>query len=115
MVISQGDVCWASLEDPLGSSPGFRRPVGVVQGDSFNASRIATVVVVALTSNLRLAAAPGNVILSAARTGLPKDSVANVSQIATVDRSLLTERVGRLGASDLRLVLAGIDLVLGRG
>jgi len=88
--------------------------VTVVQGDSFNASRIATTVVVPLTSNLRLSAAPGNVVLSAERTGLPKDSVANVSQILTIDRSLLTERVGRLTASDLQLVLAGIDLVLGR-
>jgi mRNA interferase MazF len=113
MVISQGDVCWASLDDPIGSSPGFRRPVAIVQGDSFNASRIATTVVVPLTSNLRLAAAPGNVVLSAARTGLPKDSVANVSQIVSVDRSLLTDRVGRLTAKDLRLVLAGIDLMLG--
>jgi mRNA interferase MazF len=113
MVISQGDVCWASLDDPVGSSPGLR-PVTVVQGDSFNASRIATTAVVPLTSNLRLSAAPGNVVLSAERTGLPKDSVANVSQILTIDRSLLTERVGRLAASDLQLVLAGIDLVLGR-
>lgn len=114
MVISQGDVCWASLDDPVGSSPGFRRPVAVVQGDSFNASRIATIVVVPLTSNLRLGAAPGNVVLNAERTGLPKDSVANVSRILTVDRSLLTERVGRLTTSDLHLVLTGIDLVLGR-
>jgi mRNA interferase MazF len=114
MVISQGDVCWASLDDPVGSSPGFRRPVTVVQGDAFNSSRIATAVVVPLTSNVRLAAAPGNVLLIAARTGLPKDSVANVSQIVTVDRTLLTERVGRLSAGDLQLVLAGIDLVLGR-
>lgn len=114
MVISQGDVCWASLGDPVGSAPGFRRPVAVVQGDSFNASRIATTVVVPLTSNLRLAAAPGNVVLAAARTGLPKDSVANVSQIVSVDRSLLSDRVGRLTANDLHLVLAGIDLVLGR-
>jgi len=114
MVISQGDVCWASLDNPVGSSPGFRRPVAVVQGDAFNASRIATVVVIPLTSNVRLAAAPGNVLLAAASTGLPKDSVANVSQIVTVDRSLLTERVWRLADSDLQLLLAGIDLVLGR-
>jgi len=114
MVISQGDVCWASLDEPVGSSPGFRRPVAVVQGDAFNASRIATVVVVPLTSNVRLAAAPGNVLLGATRTGLPKDSVANVSQIVTVDRSSLTERVGRLAAGDLQLILSGIDLVLGR-
>jgi len=114
MVISQGDVCWASLDDPVGSAPGFRRPVAIVQGDSFNASRIATTVVVPLTSNLRLAAAPGNVALAAGRTGLPKDSVANVSQIVSIDRSLLSDRVGQLTRSDLRLILAGIDLVLGR-
>ena len=114
MVISQGDVCWASLEDPVGSSPGFRRPVAIVQGDSFNASRIATTVVVPLTSNLRLAGAPGNVVLPAARTGLPKESVANVSQIVSIDRGLLSDRVGHLPESDLQLLLAGIDLVLGR-
>jgi len=114
MVISQGDVCWASLEHPVGSAPGFRRPVVIVQGDSFNASRIATTVVVPLTSNLRLAAAPGNVVLAAARTGLPKDSVANVSQIVSIDRSFLSDRVGRLSQSDVRLILGGIDLVLGR-
>ena len=75
MVISQGDVCWASLADPVGSAAGFRRPVIVVQGDSFNASRISTTVVVPLTSNQRLAAAPGNLALPAAVSGLPEDSV----------------------------------------
>lgn len=114
MVIGQGDVHWASLEDPVGSAPGFRRPVVIVQGDSFNASRIATTVVVPLTSDLRLAGAPGNVVLAAARTGLPKDSVANVSQIVSIDRSLLSDRVGHLPENDLRLILAGVDLVLGR-
>lgn len=114
MVISQGDVCWAEMDDPVGSAPGFRRPVVVVQGDEFNASRLATTVVVSLTSNLRLAAAPGNVLLAAGRTGLPKDSVANVSQISTVDRDLLLTRVGQLSEAELRLVLTGIDLVLGR-
>lgn len=114
MVISQGDVCWASLDEPVGSAPGFRRPVTIVQGDAFNASRLATTIVVPLTSNLRLAAAPGNVVLAARRTGLPKDSVANVSQIITIDRELLSDRVGQLLESDLQLVLAGIDIVLGR-
>jgi mRNA interferase MazF len=114
MVISQGDVCWASLEAPVGSGPGFRRPVVVVQGDSFNASRISTAVVVPLTSNTRLQAAPGNVALAAATTGLPKDSVANVSQIVAIDREILTERVGRISATDLDRIMAGIDLVLGR-
>jgi len=114
VVVSRGDVCWASLPDPTGSGPGFRRPVVVVQGDAFNASRLGTVVVVPLTSNLRWAPAPGNVLLNAKRTGLPRDSVANVSQIVAVDRGTLTERVGQLSDPDLQLVLAGIDLVLGR-
>jgi mRNA interferase MazF len=114
MVISQGDVCWASLEDPVRSGAGFRRPFVIVQGDSFNASRISTAVVVPLTSNTRLLAAPGNVALKAATTGLPKDSVANVSQIVAIARELLTERVGRVSASDLGRIMAGIDLVLGR-
>jgi len=114
VVISQGDVLWASLPDPTGSGPGFRRPVVVVQGDPFNASRLATVVVVPLTSNLRWASAPGNVLLSAKRTGLPRDSVANVSQIVAVDRAIFAERVGHLSSADVEPVLAGIDLVLGR-
>jgi mRNA interferase MazF len=114
VVVSQGDVFWASLPDPTGSGPGFRRPVVVVQGDAFNASRLATVVVVPLTSNLRWAAAPGNVALPAERTGLPKDSVANVSQIVAVDRSMLTERAGHLAEGEVALVIAGVGLVLGR-
>lgn len=114
MVISQGDVCWASLGDPAGSGPGRHRPVLIVQGDAFNASRIETTVVVPLTSNQRLAAAPGNVLLPVTTTGLPKDSVANVSQLIAIDRSLLTERVGRLSPAHLDRVLAGIDVLLGR-
>lgn len=114
MVISQGDVWWADLGEPRGSEPGFRRPVVVVQGDSFNRSRIATVVCVPLTSNLRWVGAPGNVRLAAAVTALPKDSVANVSQIVTLDRDALTERVATLPGTKLDLVLAGIDVVLGR-
>ena len=114
MVISQGDVWWADLGEPAGSEPGFRRPVIVVQGDSFNRSTLRTVVAVPLTSNLRWAAAPGNVQLSARATGLPRDSVANVSQLVALDRSILIERVGRLSSPKLELVLAGIDTVLGR-
>ncbi len=113
MVISQGDVWWADLGEPVGSAPGFRRPVIVVQGDSFNRSALRTVVTVPLTSNLRWAAAPGNVQLSARATGLPRDSVANVSQLVALDRSILIERVGRLSSSKFELVLAGIDMVLG--
>ncbi len=86
----------------------------VVQGDALNRSRIATVVCVPLTSNLRWASAPGNVALSARLTGLEKDSVANVSQLVTLDRDLLTERVGKLARGKLELILAGIDVILGR-
>jgi mRNA interferase MazF len=114
VVIAQGEVWWADLGDPGGSEPGFRRPVVVVQGDAFNASSLRTVVCVVLTSNLRWADAPGNVLLTARATGLLKPSVANVSQLVTLDRSALTERVGRLSASNIELVLAGIDVVLGR-
>jgi mRNA interferase MazF len=114
VVISRGDVWWAGLPPPTGSGPGFRRPVVVVQGDALNRSHLATVVCVPLTSNLRWADAPGNVPLSGANAGLPRDSVANVSQIVTLDKTLLAERVGRLSASKLELVLTGIDIVLGR-
>ena len=96
MVIAQGHVYWANLPEPTGSGPGFRRPVLVVQGDALNRSRIRTVVCVPLTSNLRWAEAPGNVLLSARATGLPKDSVVNTSQLITLDRALLTEAVGKL-------------------
>jgi mRNA interferase MazF len=115
VVIAQGEIWWADLAEPGGSEPGFRRPVVVVQGDAFNASAIRTVVCVALTGNIKWAEAPGNVSLPARATGLPKASVANVSQLVTLDREALTERAGRLSASNLELVLAGIDVVLGRG
>lgn len=114
MVISQGEVWWADLPAPSGSGPGFRRPVVVVQGDPLNRSRIATVVCVPLTSNLKWADAPGNVPLSAATTHLPKDSVANVAQLVTLDKELLTERIGKLSRAKLDLVLSGIDIVLDR-
>ena len=113
-MIAQGEVWWADLPDPTGSGPGFRRPVVVVQGDAFNRSRIATVVCVPLTSNLRWADGPGNVLLHARSAGLGRDSVANVSQVVAIDRALLSERVGRLSARQLLLILAGIDIVLGR-
>ncbi len=114
MTIAQGDVWWADLPEARGSGPAFRRPVVVVQGDALNRSRIATVVCVALTSNLKWATAPGNVLLSSSVTGLPKESVANVSQLVTLDRSDLTERTGKLSQSKLELVISGIDVVQGR-
>jgi mRNA interferase MazF len=114
MVISQGEVWWAELRPPRGSEPGFRRPVVIVQGDPLNRSRLATVVCVPLTSNLRWADAPGNVRLHANATGLPRDSVANVSQIVALDRTVLTERVGKLSRARIDLLLSGIDVVLDR-
>ena len=114
MVISQGDVWWADLPEPKGSGPGPRRPVVVVQGDALNRSRLATAVCVPLTSNLKWADAPGNMTLVARATGLPKDSVANVSKVIALDKSILTERVGKLSRSKVELLLAGIDVILGR-
>lgn len=114
MVISQGSIHWADYGPPAGSGPGYRRPVIVVQCDSFNRSRIATVVCVPVTGNLRRADAPGNVLLSPDCTGLPRDSVANVSQVAALDRRALGDVIGKLDDARLGLVLAGIDVVLGR-
>lgn len=108
----RGEVWWASLRSPEGSGPGYRRPVLVVQDDAFNASKINTVVVVALTSNMALHAAPGNVLLSKRSTRLPKASVANVSQILTLDKSLLTERISQVEPSVMREVDDGLRLVL---
>lgn len=113
MTPAQADVWWTDLSLPSGSGPGFRRPTVVVSSDAFNTSRIATVVVVILTSNLGLAAAPGNVLLSASETGLPKDSVANVSQIITVDKELLEERVGAIPPELLNRIEAGLRLMFG--
>lgn len=112
--VSQGEIWWAGLPDPAGSVPGFRRPVVIVQGDHLNRSRIATVVCVPLTSNLAWASAPGNVLLLARASRLPKDSVANASQIVAVDRAFLAERVSKLAPKDLAQVMSGVDVVLGR-
>jgi len=114
VVVAQGDVFWADLPVPVGSEAGFRRPVVVVQGEAFNRSSISTVICVPITSNLRWAEAPGNVQLPKRSTGLGKDSVANVSQIITIDRELLARRVGRISRRQLELILSGIDIVLGR-
>lgn len=112
--IRQGEVWWAELPEPAGSGPGLRRPVVVVQGNPLNRSRIATVVCVPLTSNLVWADAPGNTLISAKTAGLPKDSVANASQIIALDRTFLTDRVGRLPPKLFAQILQGIDVVLGR-
>lgn len=108
----RGEIWWASMPEPVGSEPGYRRPVVIVQADSFNQSRIRTVVTVALMSNLGLAEAPGNVLLSSRQTGLPKDCVANVSQVATLDRMFLTERIGAVPGSFLQRIENGLRLVL---
>lgn len=112
MVIQRGEIWWASLPEPVGSEPEYRRPVLVVQSDDFNRSRIATVVAVVVTSNTRLAQALGYVFLPQKLTGLPKDSVANVSQIVTVDKDFLTEKVRILPANILEQVERGLRLVL---
>lgn len=111
-MIRRGEVWWANLAAPAGSGPGFRRPVLVVQSDAFNRSRIGTVMVAAITSNLRLAEAPGNVKLTRRQSGLPKASVVNVSQVLTLDRRFLTERVGRLPAEKVAAVDSGLRLAL---
>jgi mRNA interferase MazF len=109
----RGEIWWAALPRPRGSEPGLRRPVLVIQSDPFNRSRISTVVVAAITSNLDLSDAPGNVRLPRRESRLPKDSVVNVSQILTVDRSCLTECVGAVPKRFIRKVEGGIRLVLG--
>lgn len=114
MVITQGDVWWSDLGEPAGSAPGYRRPVVVIQGDAFNRSAIRTVVTVPLTSDLRWAEAPGNVRLSGRQTGLPRESVANVSQVVTLDRATLIERAGKIPQAKVDLMLSGLDIVLGR-
>jgi mRNA interferase MazF len=114
VVISQGDVWWADLPEPVGSGPGFRRPVVVIQADAFNRSRLATVVCVPLTTNTRWATVPGNVLLASSVTDLPQDSVANASQVISLDKTLLTEHVSKLPRAKLELILAGLDAVLGR-
>ncbi len=111
-MISQGEVHWVDLGKPRGSEPAHRRPCVIVQNDAFNASRISTVVVVILTSNLRLGQAFGNVTLRKGEAGLPRRSVANISQLATVDRRLLDGRIGKLSRRRLDEVLRGVYTLL---
>lgn len=112
MVIQQGDVVWLDFPPPTGSAPAGRRPAIVLQADRLNRSRINTVVVIAITSNLRLAAIPGNVRLRKGEAGLPKPSVANVTQIATVDRSDIVGKLGHLSPARLAELWAGVCDVL---
>jgi mRNA interferase MazF len=112
MMIHRGSIWWADLPSPSGAGPGYRRPILILQADAFNSSRIATVIGIAITSNLRLAAAPGNVLLPAAESGLPRNSVINVSQIITLDKDDLDEPAGAVSARILTAVEQGIRLVL---
>ena len=111
--MKRGEIWWASLPPPVGASPGFRRPVLIVSSDSFNRSKIATVVAAVVTGNLRLADAPGNVRVAGGGLGLPKTSVINVSQLITLDKTMIAERAGRLGPAQMASVERGLRLVLG--
>src|SRR5690349_18485339 len=113
MVVCQGEIWWVELPSPVGSEPGYNRPVIVVQADSFNRSLISTVIAVVLTSNISRAQAPGNVLLSRNATGLPKDSVANITQIITLDKAAFVEKTGKLPDRKLAQVHKGIRLALG--
>jgi mRNA interferase MazF len=110
--MKRGEVWWADLPEPTASEPGFRRPVLILQSNDFNRSRISTVIAAAITSNLKLANAPGNVVLSKRSVNLGRESVINISQIITLDKSFLSERVGSLQPAKLREVEEGVRLVL---
>lgn len=112
MVVERGQIWWADLEPPRGSAPGFRRPLLIIQDDAFNRSRIRTIVAVVLTSNVRLLDAPGNVLIPAKAADLPRDSVANVSQIVTIDRGFLTEPAGKLRGPLMKSIDDGLRFVL---
>jgi mRNA interferase MazF len=112
VVVERGEVWWADLDEPDGSEPGYRRPVVIVQSDGFNRSRLRTVIAVVLMTNMRLLDAPGNVLIPARASGLPKNSVANVSQLVTIDRDFLVERAGRLRGQSMKDIESGLRLVL---
>ena len=110
--MQRGEIWWASLPEPAGSEPGYRRPVLIVQADEFNRSKINTVIAAVITSNLALASAPGNVHLGSRSSGLPKESVVNVSQLITIDKRCLTERIRMIGQHAMQEVDAGLHTVL---
>ena len=112
IIMKRGEIWWASMEEPQGSEPGFRRPVIIVSSNEFNLSLINTATAIVVTSNLRLADAPGNFKLSRKVTGLSRDSVANVSQVITLDKTFLTEMVGKLDARHTNLLNSGLRLAL---
>ena len=110
--MKRGEIWWASLPDPVGSEPGYRRPVLIVQSDEFNRSSIRTVICAAVTTNLNLAGAPGNVHLSTRASGLPKPSVVNISQLISIDRTRLTERIKAIDMPSMLQVDEGLRLVM---
>jgi mRNA interferase MazF len=112
LIINQGDIFWLKLRTPNGSEPGFRRPYVVVQNDVFNASRINTAVVCAVTSNFKWAKAPGNVTLNKGEANLSKKSVVNISQVVTVDRSYLEDKIGSLSSERIKEVIEGMKLLI---
>ena len=112
MVIKRGDIWWSELPEPVGSGPGYKRPLLIIQSNDFNKSKINTIIAAVITSNLRLAAAPGNVSLSARRSKLPKESVINVSQIITINKSFLTDKVHHLPNNIMTQIDEGLKLVL---
>ena len=112
MVVQRREVWWADLDEPRGSEAGLRRPILIIQADSFNRSKLRTVIGVVLTSNTRLLDAPGNALVSAKASGLPKDSVANVTQVVTLDKDYLTDRVGRISPKLMAYIDAGLKLAM---
>ena len=112
-VIFRGELWWADLPEPIGSEPGFRRPVLIIQINRFNQSRLATVLAVAVTTNLALAQMPGNVLIDTAASGLEQDSVVNITQVITIDRHLLLKRIGALPQNLLQRVEQGLRLIQG--
>ena len=113
MVVERGSIWWADLPNPIGSEPGFRRPVLVIQSDDFNRSAIRTILAVTLTSNLSLAEFPGNSLLLAEWTGLARDSVVNASQVVTLDRTFFRSRIGKVNQATMTQIEAGLRLVMG--
>ena len=113
MAIKRSELWWANLPEPSGSEPGYKRPVLIIQSDEFNKSKISTVIAVIITSNMKLAQAPGNVLLPEKQTKLKKNSIANVSQIVTLDKSFLTKKIGKLNDNLFQQVEIGLKLVLG--
>jgi mRNA interferase MazF len=111
MVIKRGEIWWAALPEPAGSGPGYKRPVLIIQSDEFNKSKINTIIAAVITANTRLAAAPGNVLLSPKKSKLPKESVINVSQIITMDKSFLSEKVHTLSSEIIAQVDEGLKIV----